>query len=477
MAIATAKPIKSFSQSVNLMVDRAMQHVDIPDGLKQQIVACNSIIEVQFPIVMDDGSFRTIRGWRAVHSDHRSPAKGGIRYAANVNQDEVIALAALMTYKCAIVNVPFGGSKGGVKIDPREFSVHELERITRRYAYEMILKGYISSSENVPAPDMGTGPREMSWISDVYRSVHPDDINHYACVTGKPVANGGIQGRVEATGRGVQYAMQEFFRHPRDMQMAGLTGTLEGKRIVVQGLGNVGYHAAKFLQEEDGAIIICIIERDGAIIDERGLNVQSVRDYMDEYGGIAGYPGAQYVADGVSCLEMECDILLPAALESQINIHNVERINTKLIVEAANGPITYDADQILRERGIVVIPDAFANAGGVTVSYFEWLKNLSHVRFGRMSRRLDEYRMKQIIDAMEMLTGKALPDAVKKNLTLPTEELVMVRSGLEDTMRLAYQEISEAFHEKPEIEDFRTASFYVSIKKIAQTYLDMGIWP
>ncbi len=477
MAIAPTKPRKSFSQSVNLMVERAMQHVNIPEGLKQQIIACNNVIEVQFPIVMDDGSVRTIKGWRAVHSDHRSPAKGGIRYAANVNQDEVIALASLMTYKCAIVNVPFGGSKGGVKIDPRDFSESELERITRRYAYELILKGYISSGGNVPAPDMGTGQREMSWISDVYRSMHPDDINHFACVTGKPVANGGIQGRVEATGRGVQYALQEFFRHPRDMEMAGLSGSLEGKRIVVQGLGNVGFHAAKFLQEEDGAHIICIIERDGAIIDENGLNVQSVRDYMDEYGGIQGYPGGKYVADGIKCLELDCDILIPAALESQITVDNAERIQARLIIEAANGPITFDADEILRQRGIVIIPDAYANAGGVTVSYFEWLKNLSHVRFGRMTRRLDEYRMKQIIDAMELLTGKQLPDSVKKNLTLPTEELVMVRSGLEDTMRLAYQEISQAFHEQPNIHDFRTACFYISIKKIAQTYLDMGIWP
>jgi glutamate dehydrogenase (NAD(P)+) len=476
MVIAT-RPVRSFSASVNLMVDTAMQYIDMPPGLAEQIKSCNSTIEVQFPVRMDDGTYHTIRGWRAVHSDHRLPVKGGIRYAANVNYDEVVALATLMTYKCAIVNVPFGGSKGGVKINPRDYSPSELERITRRFARELIVKGYISPGGNVPAPDMGTSPREMSWISDVYKAMNPEDINYYACVTGKPVANGGLQGRVEATGRGVQYVIREFFRHPDDVRAAGMSGTLDGKTVIVQGLGNVGYHAARFLQQEDGARIIGIIEHDGALYDAAGLNVEMVREYISMYGGVSGYPDATYIEHGNSLLEYECDILIPAALEAQITVENAGRIQANVIVEAANGPVTYDADQILNERGIMILPDAFVNAGGVTVSYFEWVKNISHVRFGRMSRRLDEYRSQKIIEALEVMTGRVVPENLRQDLLVSSSEAVLVRSGLDDTMRLAYQEIRAALDEVPELRTFRTASFYVAIKKIVQTYLDMGVWP
>ena len=476
MAVAT--PIRmSFSESVNHMVDRALAYLKIPNGLADQIKACNSVLEVQFPARMDNGDYRTFKGWRAVHSDHRNPVKGGIRFASHVNQDEVVALAALMTYKCAIVNVPYGGAKGGLLIDPLQYSESELERITRRFARELIVKGYISPGGNVPAPDMGTGEREMAWIVDVYNSINPDDINGLACTTGKPVTSGGIQGRTEATGRGVQYAIREFFRHPKDMAVAGLEGTLEDKRIVVQGLGNVGYHAAKFLQEEDGAKIVCIIERDGAIINDAGLSVEEVRQYMNQTGGVQGYPDARYESDGRRCLEIECDILIPAALEAQITSENANYIRAKLIVEAANGPVTFDADNILRERGVVVIPDAYANAGGVTVSYFEWIKNIQHIRFGRMARRLDEWRGQRMVDALELMTGKTVPQHLRKDLLLQTEEITVVRSGLDDTMRLAYQEISEVFHEHPQITDLRTASYYVAVKKIANTYLQMGVWP
>lgn len=467
----------SFTESVNHMVDRALVHLKIPNGLADQIKACNSVLEVQFPARMDNGDYRTFIGWRAVHSDHRNPVKGGIRFASHVNQDEVVALAALMTYKCAIVNVPYGGSKGGLLIDPLQFSESELERITRRFARELIVRGFISPGGNVPAPDMGTGEREMAWIVDVYNSIHPDDINGLACTTGKPVASGGIQGRTEATGRGVQYAIREFFRHPKDKAMAGLDGDLEDKRIIVQGLGNVGYHAAKFLQEEDGAKIICIIERDGAIINEKGLPVERVRQFMNQTGGVQGFPDARYEADGPRCLELDCDILIPAALENQITTENADYIQAKLIVEAANGPVTFDADNRLRERGVMVMPDAYANAGGVTVSYFEWIKNIQHIRFGRMARRLDEWRGQRMVDALELLTGKTVPEHLRKDLLLQTEEITVVRSGLDDTMRLAYQEMSEVMHEHPQITDLRTAAYYVAVKKIANTYLQMGVWP
>ncbi|NDJ86681.1 MAG: Glu/Leu/Phe/Val dehydrogenase [Chloroflexi bacterium] len=459
------------------MVDRALAHLDLPPGLSDQIKVCNEVFQVQFPVKLNDGKVHVFKGWRAVHSGHRLPVKGGIRYAPHVNQDEVEALAALMTYKCAIVDVPFGGSKGGLIINPRDYTTDEIERITRRFANELIDGGYISPSGNVPAPDMGTGESEMAWIADTYRALHPDDINHLGCVTGKPVAAGGIRGRTEATGRGVQYAIREFFRHPEDMKLANLEGSLEDKTSVVQGLGNVGYHAAKFLVEEDGVKIIGIIEWDGALIDEDGLNVQKVRDYIDEHGGVKGYPDAKYVEDGRSCLEMECDILIPAALESQIASDNVDRIKAPLIVEAANGPITYEADQALRQRGVVVLPDAYANAGGVTVSYFEWIKNLSHIRFGRMGRRVDEWRGKLIVQALEELTGKSVSAQLRTEIQSGADELALVRSGLDDTMRQAYQEISEVYHSNDSIQNFRTAAMVVALKKIATTYIEFGIWP
>jgi glutamate dehydrogenase (NAD(P)+) len=469
------KPQMSFRESVDKMVDHAMQYLDLPSGLPAEIIACNSVIKVQFPVKLNDGKYHTFSGWRAVHSDHRLPVKGGIRYSLGVNQDEVEALAALMTYKCAIVNVPYGGSKGGIKLNPRDYTEDELERITRRFARELINKGYLSPSENVPAPDMGTGEREMTWIADTYKTLRPNDVNHLACVTGKPVTSGGIRGRTEATGRGVQYIVREFFRHADDVAAAGLTGKLEGKRVVVQGLGNVGFHAAKFLSEEDNAKIICVIERDGAIIDENGINIENLNAYRQENdGNVQGYPDGQYTENGRACLELACDILIPAALEAQITHDNAPNIQAKLIVEAANGPITYHADQILRERGITVLPDACVNAGGVTVSYFEWIKNLSHIRFGRMQRRLDEFRGERIVEALEQMTGLAVPTNLKQDITQGADELTLVRSGLDDTMRQAYQEIRDAA-QRHNIKDFRTATYVVALEKIARNHIEMGI--
>ena len=469
----------SFRESVDLMFNRAVRLMDLPPGLEQKIRVCNATYTVRFGVRLR-GQIQTFTGYRAVHSEHMEPVKGGIRYAEAVNQDEVEALAALMTYKCALVDTPFGGSKGGLCINPREYEEHELELITRRFAYELIKRDLINPSQNVPAPDMGTGEREMAWIADQFARMNTTDINARACVTGKPLNAGGIAGRVEATGRGVQYALQEFFREPKDIAKAGLSGTLDGKRVVVQGLGNVGYHAAKFLQEEDGARITGIIERDGALVSDGGLDVEAVRNWIAEYGGITGYPGATFVADGAAVLEQECDILIPAALEGVINLENAANVKAPLIIEAANGPITAGADDILREKGCVIIPDMYANAGGVTVSYFEWVKNLSHIRFGRMQRRQEEARQELVVRELENLSQAmgdswSLSPGFKQRYLRGAGELELVRSGLDDTMRSSFQAMREIWHEREDVTDLRTAAYLVSIGKVAASYQTKGL--
>ncbi|MFK7751452.1 MAG: Glu/Leu/Phe/Val dehydrogenase [Sedimentitalea sp.] len=469
----------SFRESVDLMFNRAVALMDLPPGLEEKIRVCNATYTVRFGVRLR-GQIQTFTGYRSVHSEHMEPVKGGIRYAMGVNQDEVEALAALMTYKCALVEAPFGGSKGGLRIDPRQYDEHELELITRRFAYEGAKRDLIHPSQNVPAPDMGTGEREMAWIADQYRRMNTTDINSAACVTGKPINAGGIQGRTEATGRGVQYALQEFFRDPRDMEKAGMTGTLEGKRVIVQGLGNVGYHAAKFLSEEDGAIITGIIERDGALFNPKGLDVEAVRNWIMGHGGVTGYPDANHVAEGAAVLEEDCDILVPAALEGVINLSNAARIKAPLIIEAANGPVTAGADDILREKGCVIIPDMYANAGGVTVSYFEWVKNLSHIRFGRMGRRQEESRHQLVVDELERLSGDkelgwTLSPGFKQRYLRGAGELELVRSGLDDTMRAAHQSMRAIWHERDDVKDLRTAAYLVSIEKVASSYRAKGL--
>jgi glutamate dehydrogenase (NAD(P)+) len=458
-----------FLASVDRMIGAAIERTDLPPGLGDVIRRCRSVYQVRFPVEIR-GEWRVFYGWRANHSEHRLPVKGGIRYALEVDQDEVEALATLMTFKCAVVDVPFGGAKGGLRIDPREYSDEEIETITRRFTIELDRQGYISPSLNVPAPDMGTGGREMGWIADTYRTLHPDDIDAAGCVTGKPVEFGGIRGRVEATGRGVQYAIHALFRHAEDVKAAGLKGKLAGKRVVVQGLGNVGYHAAKFLEEEDDATIVGIIERDGAVVNDAGLSVEQVHGYMREHSGIKDYPDGQYVADGASVLEADCDILIPAALESQITADNAAAIRAPIIVEAANGPVTFEADEILREAGKIIIPDMYANAGGVTVSYFEWTKNLSHMRFGRMGRRMMEMRSETVIDLLETVLGKEVPEAFEAALRKEADELNLVRSGLDDTMRGAYEQFRETWRSRDDVPDLRTAAYIVAIEKIAHYY-------
>ncbi|SFQ12623.1 glutamate dehydrogenase (NAD(P)+) [Roseivivax halotolerans] len=480
MTIQGTRPTEpSFRDSVNIMYNRAADLMEISPGLRKKIQVCNSTYTVRFGVRLR-GEIQTFVGYRSVHSEHMEPVKGGIRFDMSVSQDEVEALAALMTFKCALVEAPFGGSKGGLCVDPREYDEHEMELITRRFAYELIKRDLINPSQNVPAPDMGTSEREMAWMADQYARMATTDINARACVTGKPLNAGGIHGRVEATGRGVQYALREYFRHPEDVRRAGFEGKLDGKRVVVQGLGNVGYHAAKFLAQEDGARIVGIAERDGGLWNEAGIAVDHVREYMNETGGLKGFPEAEYITDGASLIEAECDILIPAALEGVVHLGNVDRIKAPLIIEAANGPITAGADERLRMRGTVVIPDLYANAGGVTVSYFEWVKNLSHIRFGRMQRRLDEGRQELIVNELDRLSSAlggtwSLSDDFKQRYLHGADELELVRSGLDDTMRVAYQSMREPWIEREDVTDLRTSAYMVAIDRVAQSYRAKGL--
>ncbi|WP_370400844.1 Glu/Leu/Phe/Val family dehydrogenase [Sulfitobacter sp. JB4-11] len=469
----------SFRDSVDIMFNRAVALMDLPPGLEEKIRVCNATYTVRFGVRLR-GQIQTFTGYRSVHSEHMEPVKGGIRFSMAVNQDEVEALAALMTYKCALVEAPFGGSKGGLCVDPREYDENELEMITRRFAYELIKRDMINPAQNVPAPDMGTGEREMAWIADQYKRMNTTDINGVACVTGKPTHAGGIQGRTEATGRGVQYALHAFFRDKEGMKKAGFKSGLDGKRVIVQGLGNVGFHAAKFLSEEDGCKIIGIIERDGGIYDEKGLDVEGVREWISKHDGVATYPNGTHETDGAKLLEADCDILIPAALEGVIHKGNAAGVKAQLIIEAANGPVTAGADEILRDKGVVIIPDMYANAGGVTVSYFEWVKNLSHIRFGRMQRRQEETRHQLVVDELERLSadsgiGWQLSPNFKEKYLRGAGELELVRSGLDDTMQSAYQSMATVWHGRDDNVDLRTAAYLVAIEKVAASYRAKGL--
>jgi glutamate dehydrogenase (NAD(P)+) len=464
----------SFSAQVDRYFDKAAPFTGLEKGLLEQIRICNSVYHMQFPLLRDDGTIRVIQAWRAAHSSHRLPTKGGIRFAPNADQDEVVALASLMTYKCALVDVPFGGAKGGVRIDRRDFSDAEIERITRRYTFELMAKNSIGPGSDVPAPDYGTGPREMAWIADTYMAMTSNKLDAAGCVTGKPLTQGGIRGRLEATGQGVFFGIRQCADHADDMTALGLDRGLGGKTVVIQGLGNVGYHAGRYLQE-GGAKIIAIAEREGAILDPDGLDVEAVRDFRTETGSIVGYPGSTALPDTLDALELECDVLLPAALESQITDQNVDRIRAKIIAEAANGPVTADAAEKLLARGVLILPDLYLNAGGVTVSYFEWVKNLSHVRFGRIDKRFQQSADQAMLGAVERLVGKSFEDDTIERISDRGGEADLVRSGLEDTMVAAYYEIREAAARHST--DLRTAAFVNAIGKVSRAYLERGIFP
>ncbi|MDQ3846460.1 MAG: Glu/Leu/Phe/Val dehydrogenase [Bacteroidota bacterium] len=466
----------SFFESVIKSFDKAAKFTKWDPGILEQIKACNAVYQMKFPVRMDDGRIEVIEAYRVQHSQHKTPCKGGIRFAAEVSQDEVMALAALMTYKCAIVNVPFGGAKGGIKISPRKYSVYELEKITRRYTSELVKKNFIGPGTDVPAPDYGTGEREMAWIVDTYTSLRPGEIDAAGCVTGKPVTQGGVRGRREATGLGVFYGLREVCDMSDVMKKIGLPTGVEGKRVIVQGLGNVGYHTAKFFQNA-GAKIIALAEYEGSIWSDTGLDVDDVFQHRKTTGSILNFPGASNFAKNTDALEYDCDILIPAALENVINNENAYRIKAKIIGEGANGPLTPEADEVFIKKGTLIVPDMYLNAGGVTVSYFEWLKNLSHVRYGRMEKRFTENMNQHILSQMEELTGKRVVDDERQFIMHGADEVDLVYSGLEETMITATQEIMEEWKKNTQIPDMRTAAFVVAINKVGTSYAELGIFP
>ncbi len=474
--MSTSHKPYSFFQSVEKSFDKAAQFTKWDAGILNQIKECNSVYQMRFPIKRDDGSIEVIEAYRVQHSQHKSPCKGGVRFSDEVNQDEVMALASLMTYKCAIVNVPFGGAKGGIKINPRNYSTYELEKITRRYTSELIKKNFIGPGIDVPAPDYGTGEREMSWMYDTYQSLRPGEIDAEGCVTGKPVSQGGVRGRKEATGLGVFYGIREVCNMADVMKKLNLPTGIKGKRIVVQGLGNVGYHSAKFFREH-GAKVIAIAEMEGAIMNINGLNEEEVFQHRKKTASILDFPGAENITNSAAALELDCDILIPAALENVINGENATRIKAKIIGEAANGPCTPEADDVFIKRGILCVPDMYLNAGGVTVSYFEWLKNLSHVRYGRLEKRFTENLNTHILNQIEELTGKKVTEENKKLIKHGPDEIDLVHSGLEETMISATREIIDIWLSNPGIPDMRTAAYVSAINKVATSYAELGIFP
>ncbi len=469
--------MSNFYLTVQKNFDKAAALTDHPNGLLAQIKSCNSVYQMAFPVKIGN-QYQIIEAYRVQHSQHRSPTKGGIRYSEMVDQEEVMALASLMTYKCAIVDVPFGGAKGGVKINPRNYSVSQLQRITRRYTAELIKKNFIGPSVDVPAPDYGTGSREMAWILDTYLTFNRNsEIDAVGCVTGKPVKLNGVRGRTEATGRGVYYGLREAMSFESDMKEIGLTKGVAGKRIVIQGMGNVGSYTGKIFQEEGDALIVGIAEYDGTLYDPEGIDIVKLMKHKKETGGITGYEKGKYLKDKNDWISIDCDVLVPAALENQINEHNAHKVKARIIGEAANGPITATAEDILIEKGVLIVPDMYLNAGGVTVSYFEWLKNLSHVRFGRMDKRFNQNRYLNLMGTIENMTGKTVSQKEKDFISRGADEIDLVRSGLEETMVSAYREIRELKKKRKRVKDLRTAAFIGAINKVASDYVTMGVFP
>jgi glutamate dehydrogenase (NAD(P)+) len=380
-----------FLEMVRLYFDKASEHLAIPKAYINLIKQTNAAIAFNFPLVRDDGSIEVIQAYRAQHSVHYLPTKGGTRYADHIDIEETEALAALMTLKLSVHNIPYGGAKGGVRIDPKKYSKGEISRVTRRYTLEMAKKNFIGPGIDVPGPDLGTNESVMNQMKDTYVTLFAEkDVNSFACCTGKSVSQGGIDGRTESTGLGVFYGIREVLSNEEICAKYEISKGTQDKTFIVQGLGNVGSWASKFLCQS-GAKLIGVVEWNGSVYNENGLDIEKLIQYKNKTGGVHGFQEAtesySEKEDFSQILFKKCDILIPAAVERSINITNAHKVQCKILGEAANGPTTVGANHILEKRNILVIPDLVLNAGGVTVSYFEWLKNLEHKTLGLLIRR------------------------------------------------------------------------------------------
>ncbi len=470
------EPKELFLRSVEHYFDKAARYTQFRPGLLEQVKNCNSVYKMTFPVEHEDGTIEVVEAYRAQHSHHRLPTKGGIRFSTMVTMEETVALATLMTYKCAIVDVPFGGAKGGVKVSPHNMTTTFRRRLVRRLTAEMARKNFIGPEVDVPAPDYGTGEQEMAWIADTYMALNSSQMNAFGCVTGKPLSLHGIPGRTEATGLGVYYGICECLADRGTAASIGVDPGVAGKTVIIQGLGNVGYHSGKYLQELGDAKIIGVAEREGGIFNPSGFDINKLLAYRKEHGSIKNFPGCEFIEDSSQLLTYACDILIPAALENQINEENAPQIQAKIIAEAANGPTTAGAEAILARKNCLIIPDVYLNAGGVTVSYFEWLKNIFHVSFDRMTSRLQSINNQRMIEAIEAHTTKPFDPEFVKGLSNGAREIDFVQSALADTMTRAYQNIFQCW-KSSSLPDLRTAAFYFAINRVGRSYETMGIFP
>jgi len=417
-------------------------------GVSEWLFEPERIISVSLPVVMDDGFVHTFHGYRVLHNTARGPGKGGIRFHPQVDADEVKALATWMTWKCAVLDIPFGGAKGGVQCDPTTMSVEEKRRVTRRFV--AALGDNIGPHTDIPAPDVYTDAMTMAWIYDTYDMMHPGR-NNLPVVTGKPLDVGGIPGRSTATAQGVVYCTEHF------LDIGGLPGmeSVEGCRVVIQGFGNAGRHAA-FIFRDLGAVIVGVSDSQGGVYDPDGLDLPAVEAQKKETGTVVGAPGTRKVG-AREILEQPCDILVPAALENQITADVAPRVQARLIAEAANGPTTPRADEILSARGIPVLPDILANAGGVVVSYFEWVQNLQN----------------------EQWTLDAVNERLRKKMYRATEEVVTRHATLVGSIDTYRERWAKVRPEDPalRVPDLRTAAMLIAVSKCRQTVAERGVWP
>ncbi len=438
-------PVRT-TESLDLFVnatqqfERALTWVDgIKEGIINFLINPKRIIHVQFPVNMDDGSTQTFHGFRVLHSDVRGPGKGGIRYHPGVTEAEVSALAAFMTWKTAVVDIPYGGGKGGVICDPKKLSRRELRHLTRRFVAE--LGDNIGPYTDIPAPDVYTNAQTMAWIYDTYDRLHPGG-NNLAVVTGKPLDIGGSLGRDEATARGSWYATEQLLRRG---VVPGLH-ILEGARVAVQGYGNAGSIAARLFHDA-GAVVVAVSDSQGGICNDDGLDPREVLAHKEKTGSVIRFPGSKAISND-DVLTYDCDVLIPAALECQVTMANVHNVKAKLIVEDANGPLTAVADEVLRQRGVVVLPDILANAGGVVVSYFEWVQNLENQQWS--------------LDKVETMLNKKMCRAVDETVDLYEE---------------AKERYDQGFNKGNPGPTLRDAALVSAIKRIATVVLQRDIWP